>query len=65
MLSLVLALELVLSLVLSLSLTLGAGLSLLAASELLGACTAALGFEVYSSVRVGMLAVSGRRSSVE
>ena len=60
-----LSLELSLELVLVLSLSLGAGLSLLAASELLGACTAELGFEVYSSVRVGMLAVSGRRSSVE
>ena len=57
---------------------LGAGLSLeegaslvdsltlalsLTASEL-GAATAELGLETYSMVRVGMLLVSGRRSSV-
>ena len=35
----------------------------LTASEL-GAATAELGLETYSSVRVGMLLVSGRRSSV-
>ena len=60
------SLELVLSLLLELSELLALSLRLpleLAASEL-GAATAELGLETYSIVRVGMLLVSGRRSSV-